>query len=155
MSEPEYPPYTFADPKGRRWALKISYDLKESIKETTGINIDRAAIGGLKAIAELLDDGEKFCQALWILVEAQAKAAEVTPDQFIGCFEGETFEAAELAMQEAVVLFTKPHSRENLRAALEKGKRLAERTVGRAIEKIDVESESSKLIEQCGSAQAS
>jgi len=155
MSEPEYPPYTFADPLKRRWELKLNYGLKNSIKATTGVDIARVAVKGLKAIGALLDDDEKFMQALWILVESQAKTAKVEPEEFAECFDGPTCDAAANAFVEAVVLFSLPQSRDNMRAALEKAVQVAKKTGAMAIENIDVEREAKSLSEQSGVAQAS
>ncbi len=149
------PKFVFVDPLARRWTLKINTGMKVSIKETTGVDLSRVPSKGLKALGALLDDDEKLMQAIWIIVEDQAKADGITPEDFVSCFDGDTYELATNALKEAVVLFSQAHSRDNLRAAVDKATQIATKTGAIAIESIDVDQEARKLIEQSGSVQAS
>lgn len=110
-------PATFTDLAGREWRLALNVLLCRSIRDTTGVDLLGSNDG--QAFQTFAANMEKFVEALWIVVEAQAKAANVTPDEFAAGLGGDVLAAAKEALDDALVNFSHPARRAALQAMRE------------------------------------
>lgn len=96
----------FTDSLGREWRLRITM---ADLKALKAAGLDVAAVAGdpaaLQAVAE---DFEQYGRVLWELCSAQARAANVSPEDFARGFDGPALFAAAGAIEEAVWDFTRP-----------------------------------------------
>lgn len=106
----------FKDTTGREWRIRLTGPRLQKVREATSIALATpSGEGALKAIA----DGEILTRVLWLLCEGQGEPV-LTPEQFgEAVASGEVFEAARIALKEAIVDFTPPSQREMLQAVLE------------------------------------
>ncbi len=106
----------FNDARGRTWRLTLTINKIRTIKATNGCDFGKIADG--KLLMELGTDPERFAQVLWILCETQAKAINVTPEEFAELLDGETIDAAASATIAAVINFTRAPMRAALREVI-------------------------------------
>lgn len=105
----------FKDTHGREWRVRLTGPKLQMVRESTGILL--ATPSGEGAVAATAD-GEILTRVLWLLCGDQEP--KLTPDQFAEAVaSGEVFEAARLAIQEAVLDFTPPSQRPMLAKVLE------------------------------------
>lgn len=119
---------SFTDGDGREWKLRLTVGLVEDIQKETGVELGDESNADWLAL--LFGKRRKLVEVLWLLCEAQADKAGVTPEQFGHLFDGATLDAAGTALAAAVADFF-PRSRisqalrENLQAILEAGEEKA------------------------------
>lgn len=92
----------FTDANGRDWQVTLTVGLLRPLREL-GFGLDElkgTTVGGL-AFAE----PEKLVEVAWLLCEAQADKAGVTPEQFGAGFDGDTLDRFADAFMGAVLLF--------------------------------------------------
>ena len=154
MSESEYPPYTFAA-HGQRWSLEFNHGKKNRIKAVCGVDLSRLIESKLSPLETLSNDRDKLMEAVWVLVEEQAKSAGLDKAAFCDPLSGPELDAAESALTEAAILFSPPHHRDVIRGALKKGAEVVAKVGQNAVEKMDVDSLVRTLTELSGSAQGS
>ncbi len=108
----------FKDVNGREWRIRLTGPLLTKVREATEINI--AAPSGEGAVAATAD-GEILTRVLWLLCgDQETEGGKVTPDQFgEAVASGDVFEAARVALHEAIVDFTPPYQRPMLLKVLE------------------------------------
>ena len=111
----------FKDTNGRDWRIRLTGPKLQKIREATGIAL--ATPSGEGAVAATAD-GEILTRVLWLRCADQEKdgpdGPKLTPDQFAEAVaSGEVFEAARIALQEAIVDFTPPSQRPLLEKVLE------------------------------------
>jgi hypothetical protein len=111
---------TFKDNKGREWSLSIDVYLLDQVEQR---------VDGLKPV--------KFVRVLWVLIEEDAKARSVTPEQFGRALAGDALEAAASAFVDAVALFSPSRPRKLIRAMMEAGEKVSDRATARALEAIE------------------
>ena len=100
----------FTDHTGHEWKLLLTYGSAKRVKDATGVNLAVAGSGNAEWVNLLFDDPGKIVGVLWELCEEQARAANVTAEQFGERFDGATLSAAGDALMEAVADFF-PRSR--------------------------------------------
>lgn len=105
----------FRDTNGREWRIRLTAPKLSAVRESTGISLATpSGEGAVNATA----DGEILTRVLWLLCSDQEP--RVTPDQFAEAVaSGEVFEAARIALHDAIVDFTPPSQRPMLRKVLE------------------------------------
>lgn len=123
----------FKDIHGREWQIRLTGPALQRVREATGIRLaDPTGEGTLQACA----DGEILTRVLWLLCSDQEP--RLTPDRFAESIaSGEIFEAAQDALQAAVVDFTLPSQRPTLQKALETEKAVKQAAMNLAIERMD------------------
>lgn len=94
---------TFKDTEGREWVLKITVSTVKAVREGND-GIDLADMTG-KSFMRLADDPVLLVDTLWRLVEKQAVAQAVAPDDFGVSMGGDAIEEATIALQAAIVDF--------------------------------------------------
>jgi len=108
----------FKDTNDREWRIRLTGPLLQKVRESTAITL--ATPSGEGALAATAD-GEILTRVLWLLCgEQEAQGVKLTPEQFAEAVaSGEVFEAARIALQEAIVDFTPPSQRPMLLKVLE------------------------------------
>jgi hypothetical protein len=123
----------FRDNAGREWRVSIDVFLMELVEERTGVSFDDLFDDDMKPFARLLKKRVVLVRVLWVLVEDQAKALGVTPEQFGRALGGDSLGEAAVAFVEALADFSPSHQRQILRALVAKGNELTARTTERAL----------------------
>lgn len=99
----------FTDTAGRTWRLSFGYATARRVRDATGGRVDFLAAGrgsaGVNVFQPLAADVELLVQVLWLLVETQATAANVTETDFGESLNLQTLEAATTALLEATIDF--------------------------------------------------
>lgn len=98
------------DYTGHEWRLLVTYGSAKRVKEETGVNLALAGAGATEWVDALFTDPGKLVGVLWELCAEQARAANVTAEQFGERFDGPTLDGAGNALMEAVADFF-PRSR--------------------------------------------
>ncbi len=108
----------FKDVNDREWRIRLTGPKLQKVREATGILL--ATPSGEGALAATAD-GEILTRVLWLLCGDQdTEGGKLTPEQFgEAVASGEVFEAARIALQEAIVDFTPPSQRAMLEKVLE------------------------------------
>ena len=106
---------TFRDNAGREWAVSIHVLAIERVQDKTGVKIGALIRDGLAGLLELADDPVKFVRVLWVLVEEQAAALSVAPEQFGRAMGGDALEAAFDAFVNALADFSPSRLRSLIR----------------------------------------
>jgi hypothetical protein len=108
----------FKDTNGREWRIRLTGPLLQKVRESTEISL--ASPSGEGAVSATAD-GEILTRVLWLLCgDQELEGGKVTPDQFgAAVASGEVFEAARIALKEAIVDFTPPSQRPMLLKVLE------------------------------------
>lgn len=110
------PKHAFTDRVGRVWLLVMNYGLSKRINAALGVDFANAHTG--ECLQQLATSDELLVATLFAIVEAQAQAASVSPEQFAEALDGEVFEAAGEALGEMLRLFTRPALRPVIEAAI-------------------------------------
>ena len=96
---------TFTDRDGRSWDLSLNVGLLARVRQTTGIELAKA-LKSEQALAEaIFAEPEKLVEVLYVICEAQAQKAGISPEQFGYGFDGEALERATQAMLESIADF--------------------------------------------------
>src|SRR4051794_668325 len=109
---------SFNDAMGRTWNLNLTIGRCREIRDTSGIDFGDTKNGG--GFLELAVNTEKFVQVLWILIEKQADALKVTPDDFAESLDGDALDRAGEALNEAIVRFSPAVMRPAMEKAINK-----------------------------------
>jgi len=110
----------------------------------------------LKPVGRLLAEPVALIDVIYVLCEAQAKAAGVSDEGFGEAMAGDVIEAARDAfLAEFVDFFPRAQARTTLHKAMDLARRTATRTVelaaeraGQTLATVDVEAEAEKLLKQ-------
>jgi len=96
----------FKDYKGNDWELRIVLGDYDRIQSKTGIDME-AVLSDEKLAAEFVFGKRgKIGQVLHVLCEDQIKERNMTPEQFMRCFDGPTIETAVETLLIAVADFS-------------------------------------------------
>lgn len=96
---------SFKDIKGKEWDLRLTHGLVLQLKAATGVDLYKALDNRLAGLNELTNDPEKFVGFIYALVEKQAVADQVQPEDFAMLLDGDTLEAMGTAFMEALASF--------------------------------------------------
>lgn len=115
-------PRKFTDAEGVEWEVRITYGLRGKLKTEVGFDPLAVFVEQYDNLRRLLADPEQRMQALWLALERQAAAREVTPEAFADRLDGAAWEASGLALSRAVIdFFPEPELRLIGHAAIDKG----------------------------------
>ena len=103
---------TFKDENGRPWTVKIDVAAVKRIRESLQIDLMTALSGDL--ISKIAADPVILVEILWLLVEKEAKAANIADADFGAAIAGDALERAGDTFLEALILFFPPRQRETL-----------------------------------------
>lgn len=110
----------FTDTRQRVWPLAFDYTLARRIKKEAGLDFVNAHDG--KAIEGIYRSDEKLVQVLWLLCQEQAEREQIDEEEFGRGLGGDALGAAIDALQEALVLFSRPANRPVLEQILAKAR---------------------------------
>lgn len=94
----------FTDRLGRQWKLHLDYTLGEDVRKETGVNL-AVTSRSLEWVEALFGEPGRLVSICWILCEEQAKALNLTPEEFGRGFDGPTLEAAGVSLAHAIAGF--------------------------------------------------
>ncbi len=106
----------FKDLEGREWGLALHVRAVERIEERTGVEIGALLRDKFAGLFELFGSPVKFVRVIWVLVEKQAGAIKVTPEQFGEALGGDALEGAYTAFVGALSDFFPSRLRTAIRA---------------------------------------
>jgi hypothetical protein len=124
----------FTDLCNRSWTLALNFRLAQEIRDALGVDFLNAHNG--KALTALGRDDELLVKTLWMLCEAQAEKCGLSPEDFAEGLAGEPMEAACQAIEEAVVLFTRPAKRPELEAVRQRAAEVLKTTSDLTVRKV-------------------
>jgi len=124
--------HAFTDTKGRAWDVEIHVQALRNLKAKAEVDLMDLADGQL--LEQLSSRPDVLAQVLWVLVEAQAKAAGITPEAFAEGLAGDVIDDATAALLGELVDFFPSRRRAALKTALEKLNALENLAVEKAIE---------------------
>jgi hypothetical protein len=128
----------FTDTKGRKWVVRITVTSALRLKQETGIDL----LDDPGALEKVASSGAVFFTVLYALCKPDAEALKVTEADFGDAFDGDTIDAAVVALQEAYVDFSRPARRPAFRKLLDKTREVETRAadlVGKKLDALDVE----------------
>lgn len=131
----------FRDSENRVWHLSLTAWHLKTVRERTGVDLGKLLNDGLKPFHALVSDPITFVDVLWILCEEQAKAANVTDEDFGRSLAGDPVEEAGRAFEAAYLLFCPSRTRKILTPLLEKARAAVEAgtvKMVKAIEELDL-----------------
>lgn len=111
--------HSFRDAAGRSWEIVGNFANFARVKDRTGVDLFNLATPGqqcLDQIADLYTLGN----VLWAFCERQAHAAGVTEEQFGESLCGPELDAAQAALVEEAIFFSRHDRREILELAMSK-----------------------------------
>lgn len=95
----------FTDKAGREWAVELTVGDLAALRKEAGFDLSPCFTGKADLIDLIYGDHERLARALWVLCEADATRAGVTPEQFGRALPGRVLAAAGDALLEAVADF--------------------------------------------------
>lgn len=127
---------TFTDKKKREWVLDLDVHLVEQIETRTEVRVDHLIANKWAGLESLFGDPIKFVRLLWVMVEEQAAAKAITPEDFGRGLGGDSLEDAGNAFVKALADFSPRQQRAVLTALLAKGKEIGARETDKALKEI-------------------
>jgi hypothetical protein len=140
---------TFTDTAGRTWSVIINVDAIRRVRARLDVNLLDAIEGRL--LEKLVGDPVLLCDVLFVLVEPEAVAKQVSDEEFGRSLGGDVLEAATTALLEELVDFFPSGRRAVFRKALDKLRALEQMALATANERLD----SDELERQMAAALAS
>lgn len=127
---------TFVDEAGRSWSIRIDVSAIRKVRTKRGVDLAKV-MGSQEELQKLLDDPCLWVDVLWDLVEEQAETQGVDPEAFAHGLIGDSFEAANNALIEAIIDFFPSSRREILRRLLNKVKEMETLSLENMSQQID------------------
>jgi hypothetical protein len=109
----------FTDRKGREWKLEANFASYGRVRDATGVKLYDIATENRESLVQLAD-ALTLGKVLWAMVEPQAEAKGITPEDFAESFDGEIVDAAYHALLEVMIFFCHPRQRKILEVAVRK-----------------------------------
>lgn len=107
----------FKDSKGREWNLSLSTGMLGKLRRDAGFALSTQTAA--RQLTEMLADPMQFGAVLWVLVEEQARALAIEPEDFAMAIDGDAIDAATTAFIEACVdFFQRAGTRQAIKAQL-------------------------------------
>lgn len=129
------PAATFTDLAGRTWRLDLNYGLALEIEAALGVDLANAHNG--QALQQLATDAKLFFQTLTLLCQDQLAERSLSEKQFLSGFNDETVERATQAVEQMLVLFTRPALRPVIAGLLHKRNQTQHAAITVALDKIE------------------
>lgn len=127
---------TFVDETGRSWSIRIDVSAIRKVRTKRGVDLAKV-MGSQEELQKLLDDPCLWVDVLWDLIEEQAETQGVIPEAFAHALIGDSFEAANNALIEAIIDFFPSSRREILRRLLSKVKEMEALSLENMSQQID------------------
>ncbi|MEL7266716.1 MAG: hypothetical protein AAFP69_18175 [Planctomycetota bacterium] len=107
----------FTDTKARRWDIQMNITVARRIKDDTEINV-LEWIDNPESFAECCNDVFIMSAILYSAVSPDANAKDIEPEDFGSAIDGETYDAATVALIQAIINFSPAAKRSILTRAL-------------------------------------
>lgn len=133
--------HSFKDTAGREWHLTANYANYARVKSAVDVKLYDIGTEDRKSLVQLADDFT-LGAVLWSMIEPQAEARGLTPEQFYETVDGTVLREAHSALIDEMIFFCHPHQRRILEAAVRKlreAEAKAEKTVDRLIPMVEAE----------------
>ena len=104
--------HTFKDLKQREWIVNFNFGALLRLKEKTGVDLITV---NTDAFSELLSDTIKLVEVAWAIVEQQATTLPLTQEEFENSLDGDSIEAAGMAIVAELIDFSPADRREALK----------------------------------------
>jgi hypothetical protein len=133
--------HSFKDRTGRAWNMEATFGSYSRVKSQTGVSLFEIATEQRKCLEQLADPFT-LGAVIWSMIEPQAEARGVSPEQFYAEFDGAALKSAYDALIDEMIFFCQPHQRTILTAAVKKvrdAERAAERVIGERMPEIERE----------------
>ena len=114
--------HTFQDTQGRTWSVSINVDTIRRVRSRLSINLSDAMDG--KLVERLSADPVLLCDLLFVMVQPEAEAKNVTDEDFGRALGGDVLDFASTALLEELVDFFPSGKRTLFRKVLEKFRKL-------------------------------
>lgn len=153
-----HPQSSFVDTKGAVWQLRLVFSDRKLLIEAAAFDPFKVFEDDFAALAALNSDPERFIRALYVLLEKQLEAQQVSPEEFASRIDGTVFEDAGVAFARAVVDFFGEPRRSLGHALLDKGIEavpLLGKKIGTAIAQVRVASPPDESSDSAGNAPTS
>lgn len=140
--------HSFKDKAGREWHLDANYTNYARVKSATGVKLYDIGTEDRQSLVQLADDFT-LGAVMWSMIEPQAEARGLTPEQFGEAIDGTVLREAHSALIDEMIFFCHPHQRKILEAAVRK-LREAESKAGAVVDRLipQVEAEMDAAIDQ-------
>jgi hypothetical protein len=141
--------HTFSDTQGRPWTITLNVDAIRRVRSVLNINLLEAIEG--KLLERLITDPVLLCDILFVVIQPEAIAKEISDEDFGRSLGGDVLDVATTALLEELVDFFPSAKRTVFRKALAKLKQLETLAIETATRRL----ESSELEERMKTALAS
>lgn len=111
--------HSFKDRQGREWKLEATFGSYGRVKSATGVKLYDIATENRESLVQLAD-AFTLGSVLWSMIEPQAEARGVTPDDFAEAIDGTVLTDAYSALIDEMIFFCHPRQRKVLETALER-----------------------------------
>lgn len=121
----------FVDAEGREWGLSLTLGKVKRLREECNFVLGKEATN-TRLAETLFADPETLGRVLWVMIESEAKARDITPEAFANAIDCEALESATLGFMEAITdFFQRPEAAKTIKKRLpellaETDKKLAE-----------------------------
>jgi hypothetical protein len=129
--------HTFTDNQDRSWTIRVDVNAIKRVRKILSLDLNRL-MHDKELLIEIAQDTVLLVDLLYVLVEDQCKAKNVTDTDFGSALVGDAIDAASEALLKAIIDFFPMRRRKALQAALEaanKGQKLAMDKLDEAISK--------------------
>ena len=111
----------FKDGNGDEWEIRITAGHLRPLREDFGIDLRDTLKPGESTLVNILGDPEQFMRVVYSLCEPQVEKRGLTPEQFAYRFDGDTLEAAAVALFGAINDFFRVRTGEKAAATFRTG----------------------------------
>lgn len=118
--------HAFKDNKGREWKFEGNFASYGRVKAATDVQLWDIATENRESLTKLHDPWT-LGQVIWAMVEPQADAKGISPEEFYEGFDGEVLERAAAALIDEMIFFCQPQKRKILQMAAEKAREIGRR----------------------------
>jgi hypothetical protein len=152
---------SFTDTEGRKWVLKLDWDLHEQVRQREDVNLLSIADDDFKLLAHLYSEMRVLVNVVYVLIEDQLEKNGIVGDEampatrkFAKGLGGDVLEKAAEALVGAVIdFFPNQAQRKMLEEVFEKGKQTGEfltKSMQKTIRAVDPESVAKSYIDSVG-----
>lgn len=150
---------TFNDNAGRTWTVAINVNAVRRCRSLLGIDLYGLLDDGFRGLGDLLSDVVRLIDVVYVLVEDQADARDVSDEDFGRSLSGDSIDQITEAFLGALTdFFPSPRVREALTRMIAASGRMRDLMLDRAmtrLDAIDLDSEVERLIARSTASPAS
>jgi len=109
----------FKDKAGREWRIEANFGSYARVKSSTGVKLYDIATESRESLVQLAD-AFTLGSVVWAMIEPQAEASGVTPEQFYEAVDGQVLNDAYSALIDEMIFFCPTRQRKVLEMAVAK-----------------------------------